>query len=25
VKIDVPKKLNKRGRELLEEFQKVAG
>jgi molecular chaperone DnaJ len=25
VKIDVPKKLNKRGRELLEEFEKVAG
>ena len=25
IKIDVPKKLNKRGRELLEEFQKVAG
>jgi molecular chaperone DnaJ len=25
VKIDVPKKLNKRGRELLEEFQKVSG
>src|SRR5262249_58594009 len=25
VKIDVPKKLNKRSRELLEEFQKVAG
>jgi molecular chaperone DnaJ len=25
LRIDVPKKLNKRGRELLEEFQKVAG
>jgi molecular chaperone DnaJ len=25
IKIDVPKKLNKRGRDLLEEFQKVAG